>query len=400
VGKEPSSQTTSPAQALVESRTRIHRNLLKEARAIAGAISFSLGSAALLRHVLLLGATGSGKSNHAFEIVLDALKHDSVKSCVVIDVKREYRRLPVKESKIRVWSLGGKPFFSFNPLQPPSGDRQHWDRAFVDVFTRAYGLSEPSRRILLDCLGELESDPRDSPTLRELEFQVARFKAGSSREENSRRSLESRLHIINSGPIGDSLSTEKELDFGSLDYGVTVFEIGDVDSLKDQRFLAELILAYLWFHDKVDDNDELVVRRLVVVEEAHRYLSEERPPDQKGERTLLELAIAEARRYGWGFLIIDQMPVLLSRYVWDNVGTVFFHRLTNRDSLERAWKVLVEDPLMKSQSLNQETMSTLLLSLPEDMAVYRRYGSDGIPGPSLPVGIILVPRIGQSDRRE
>ena len=71
-----------------------------------------------------------------------------------------------------------------------------------------------------------------------------------------------------------------------------------------------------------------------MVEEAHRYLSEERPPQQRGDRTLLELAIAEARKYGWGFVIVDQMPTLLSRYVWENCGTVIAHRLTNLDSYE------------------------------------------------------------------
>jgi len=49
------------------------------------------------------------------------------------------------------------------------------------------------------------------------------------------------------------------------------------------------------------------------VQGGQRTLSEERPPTQRGERTLLELAVAEARRCGWGFIIIDQMPALLSR---------------------------------------------------------------------------------------
>ncbi|HLQ03379.1 MAG TPA: hypothetical protein VK114_01165, partial [Nitrososphaerales archaeon] len=58
------------------------------------------------------------------------------------------------------------------------------------------------------------------------------------------------------------------------------------------------------------------------------------PPNQRGERAQSELAIAEARSYGWGFPTIDQMPLLLSRYVWDNAGTVVVHRLTNIESYE------------------------------------------------------------------
>ena len=54
----------------------------------------------------------------------------------------------------------------------------------------------------------------------------------------------------------------------------------------------------LWHYDADRPDPQRSLRRLIVVEEAHRYLSEERPPQQSGDRTLLEFAIAEARRYG------------------------------------------------------------------------------------------------------
>jgi DNA helicase HerA-like ATPase len=373
----------------VESRARVHQSLLRNARAVAESSRFEMDPKSLIRQTLLLGATGSGKTTQSFGIIADSVLGEKVPSCVVIDVKREYRHLPIDGGRLAVNSLGVENGFRFNPLFPPAGDRRHWERAFVDVFTRSYGLAEPSRRIMLDSLLELGQGSKDSPTLRELEFQVARFRSGSPREENSRRSLESRLHIINSGPMGDALNSEASLDFGKLDGGITVFEIGEVDSMKDHRFLAELLLASLWFHDKFEAGEPTeAVRRLIVVEEAHRYLSEERPPDQRGERTLLELPIAEGRRYGWAFLILDQMHVLLSRYVWDNAGTVFFHRLTNRDSLEMAWKVLVEDPLARGPVQGPDALSALLLSLPEDLAVYRRYKDAG----GTVAGVAVIPR--------
>ena len=77
---------------------------------------------------------------------------------------------------------------------PPTGvSAELWDRR-SRTSTRAYGLSEPSRRILLDSLFSLRQSQRDAPTIRELEVQVARFSAGSPKEQNSQRSLESRLH--------------------------------------------------------------------------------------------------------------------------------------------------------------------------------------------------------------
>lgn len=232
---------------------------------------FLLTEKTSLRHVLILGSTGSGKTNHAFDLIIRTMKENPSVSCVVVDGKREYRKLgKLLEGKVDVLSIGGEPKARFNPLSPPDEtDAAHWDRAFADVFTRAYGLSEPSRRILLDSLFELRQESKESPTLRELEKKVAEFEAGSPGEHGSRRSLESRLHIINTGPVGESLNAEAELDIDSFDEKVVVFEIGEVDSLRDQAFIAELILLYLWQHDRAFvDEDEERLKRLVVVEEA------------------------------------------------------------------------------------------------------------------------------------
>ena len=189
------------------------------------------------------------------------------------------------------------------------------------------------------------------------------------------------------------MNTEETYDIRSLDEMVTVLEIGEVDSLRDQAFLAELLLLYLWQHDRAfaDENEEKL-KRLVVVEEAHRYLSEERPPERRGERTLLELALAEARRYGWGFVIVDQMPNLLSRYVWDNVGTIIVHRLSNMDSYLTVKKALGQDPVSHGE-IEDRRLAPLLLSLPEEFAVYRKYVG-GTSAEEAAVGVVVVPKTG------
>ena len=85
-------------------------------------------------------------------------------------------------------------------------------QAFADVFIRAYGLAEPSRRILLDSLAALRKESKLQQTVRELEKKVAAFDAGSKNEQGSQRSLESRLHGINTGPVGDSLNSDDAFD--------------------------------------------------------------------------------------------------------------------------------------------------------------------------------------------
>jgi hypothetical protein len=336
--------------------------------------SLPVGQKMLLRHVLILGSTGSGKTNHAFHIIQEAFGCSKALTCVVIDVKREYRALKgLLQQPVEILAVGDEPLLTFNPLVPPTGvSAELWDRAFADVFTRAYGLSEPSRRILLDSLFSLRQSQRDAPTIRELEVQVARFAAGSSKEQNSQRSLESRLHLINTGPVGASLNSTRGLSVERVEGKLVIFEVGRIDSLRDQRFVAEVLMLFFWYYDKFHPiEEEEKLRRLMVVEEAHRYLSEERPSAQRGDRTLLELAIAEARTYGWGFIIVDQMPLLLSRYVWDNMGSIAAHRLSNIESLTVTVDAIGGDPLR--MTARPEDFKIVALTLPEDLAMFRSY---------------------------
>lgn len=357
-------------------RLRAHRNqdIWKEIYRHAGVGTMRIVDRLLLRHILILGSTGSGKTNHAFYVIREMFGEPSQRTCIVIDVKREYRSLKgLLKEEVMVLAIGDEPLLTFNPLIPPNGvETEFWDRGVADVFTRAYGLSEPSRRIMLDSLFKLREGQKESPTMRELESEVSRFQTASPKEQSSKRSLESRLHLINTGPIGVSLNCSSSLSLDRMDGKVVVFEIGRVDSLRDQRFVAEILLLFLWYYDKFHPiEEEERLKRLIVVEEAHRYLSEERPSAQRGDRTLLELAVAEARRYGWGFVIVDQMPLLLSRYVWDNMGTIIAHRLSNLESLEVTMDAMGGNPLREVG--HPEDSKIASLTLPEDLAMFRSY---------------------------
>jgi DNA helicase HerA-like ATPase len=387
----PHSGTPDPEdfRLSISTGTSFSESSLREAYAEASVTKLDFSERLLLRHGLVVGATGSGKTNHTFHIIQKAMERPQA-GCFVIDVKKEYRRLAdVLRVRVRTLAIGDEPRARFNPLAPPKGvSTDLWDRAFTDIFTRAYGLAEPSRRIILDSLAALRQGSRVQPTLRELERKVAAFETKSGKEQGSLRSAESRLHLINTGPVGDSLNSEEAFDPDPPER-VTVFEIGRIDFLHDQRFLAELVLMQMWQKDKAKPPEAgEILRRLVVVEEAHRYLSEERPPEQRGNRTLLELAIAEARRYGWGFLVIDQMPLLLSRYVWDNTGTVLVHRLANLESYRHVKDALGGVPISQK---DYELEYPIALRLPEDLAIFRRYVDPGVK--AMAVGMVRVSQV-------
>src|SRR6266849_5283234 len=261
----------TPEEQLRRLKAHHNQDVWREIYRHAGAGAMEIVDRLLLRHILILGSTGSGKTNHAFHVIQEMFRDpQSQRTCFVVDVKREYRTLKsLLKEEVVVLAIGDEPRLMFNPLIPPNDvETEFWDRGVADVFTRAYGLSEPSRRIMLDSLFKLRQSQRESPTMRELEDEVSRFETASPREQSSKRSLESRLHLINTGPIGVSLNSSKRLPLERMDGKVVIFEIGRVDSLKDQRFVAEILLLFLWYHDKfhlIEEEERL--KRLIVVEE-------------------------------------------------------------------------------------------------------------------------------------
>ena len=165
-----------------------------------------------IQHILVVGSTGTGKTNDCKNLAYEAVKRGF--SVIVIDPKGEYLDLAdvsseICETTVFDFENEDKRFF-WNPLQPPTGvNPDLWAKTFSDVFTRSYGLSEPSRRILYDSLVELyvrhgvyKGYNCNYPTIRELEDEISRFKPRSRNEENSKIALENRIHIVASGDLG------------------------------------------------------------------------------------------------------------------------------------------------------------------------------------------------------
>ena len=124
------------------------------------------------------------------------------KSCLIIDVKREYRKLKdIVSEELQVLAVGDEPRVSFNPLDTAArgGGRalgQGLHRRLHEGI-RALGAVEAHPSGLpLGAAGGIRRGARPCGSWR---ARWASFKAGSTKEQASKRSLESRLHIINMG---------------------------------------------------------------------------------------------------------------------------------------------------------------------------------------------------------
>ena len=118
---------------------------------------FGLTDQDLLRHVLIVGMTGTGKTNLVRHLLIQLANQG--KPFLVFDWKQNYRRLkqlPVLKGT-KVIRLGDKECdFHFNPLIPPPGIHpRHWMAMFIDVCKHAYFLGQGVEYFLRKAIDQL-----------------------------------------------------------------------------------------------------------------------------------------------------------------------------------------------------------------------------------------------------
>ena len=111
----------------------------------------------LLRHVLIVGMTGAGKTNLAIRL-LEELARQGI-PFLVFDWKRSYSRLAYNKefSKLKIIRLGDKESgFRFNPLIPPPGiNPKHWQALFIDICKHAFFLGHGVEYFMRKAIDEL-----------------------------------------------------------------------------------------------------------------------------------------------------------------------------------------------------------------------------------------------------
>ncbi len=105
----------------------------------------------LMKHVLIVGASGFGKTTVVYNLILELLKKSV--PFLVVDFKRAFRNLRLLKNKrvkkIEVYTIGRKTAspFPFNPLRPPPGVGEI--KIFRETWTLAGFLQENIKDICL-----------------------------------------------------------------------------------------------------------------------------------------------------------------------------------------------------------------------------------------------------------
>jgi DNA helicase HerA-like ATPase len=333
----------------------------------------------LTQHCLLVGITGSGKTNTTFHLLRQLQQREPPLPFLVVEpAKREYRQLsrllpPGRE--LRVFTVGEEGEhaapFRLNPfeIRPGVPVQTHID-LLKSVFNASFGMWTPLPQVLERAIHEVYRDkgwnpvhgtndravvetaagtewhPRAQPTLTDLYHKVAEMvpKLGYDKEvtRNVSTALETRINSLRVGAKGMMLDTPLSIPIEYLLDGPTILELEGVGDDDEKAYVMGLILMALYEYYRVQGPPtDSGVRHVTVIEEAHRLLTNvpvSTDPEAsnlrgKAVETFVNM-LSEVRAYGEGFLIAEQIPTKLAPDVIKNTALKVMHRTVSNDDRE------------------------------------------------------------------
>lgn len=287
---------------------------------------FGLTDQDLLRHVLIVGMTGTGKTNLVRHLLTQLRKHN--RPFLVFDWKQNYRMLRKRPEfrNLRVIRLGDRNCsFHFNPLIPPPGIHpRHWMAIFIDVCKHAYFLGHGVEYFLRKAIDQLYQQHgvydggKRYPTFIELEKVLVREYV-KGREmlwmSSAKRAVAS---LTFKGILREILNVQENTDLTDLLEQNVVIEMDNLATL-EKTFIVEALILWL-YHYKKSRGRSNKLEHVTVVEEAHHVLSA-RKERAEGEETIIETTIRMIREFGEGVVVVDQEPSKLSESVIANTST-------------------------------------------------------------------------------
>jgi len=276
----------------------------------------------LLRHMLVVGSTGSGKTTTVKRILSDLWTKYGVKF-VVLDYHNEYANL--------VASLGGRVLepedFSINVLKGIGRMEKEELYNLVESFRVIFDLTPPQEFMLLEALGRIKikaSAMKSEPTLEELLDEVSQIEVRSQPEYDTKAALLRKLYLISES---SSVLSNERLSLSDMDSPVAI-ELGMLKTDLGRNLYAHFFLKRIY--DEFRLLKQYSMPELVIVlEEAERTI-----PNLGQERmTIAERVIAEMRKFGISVVVVAQSPRNISQYIIQNTGTKIVHQLGGSDDI-------------------------------------------------------------------
>ena len=306
---------------------------------------FGLRENEFIKHILISGITGAGKTNLSFHLLKELTRHK--KPFLIFDWKMNYRALKQLHEfqDLKIIRLGTKECgFRFNPLIPPQGvNPKNWMAMLVDVIKHAFFVAhgvEYFFRKGIDHLYEqfgIYNGQSEYPTFEDLE-KLLKKEFVRGREmlwmSSAKRSLAS---LTFSGLLGDILNVRQHRNFEEILNQNVILEMDNLATI-EKIFLIESLMLWIYNYRKNQPKRE-VFKHAIIIEECHHVLSGKKEHDL-GEETIIETVIRMIREYGEAVIAIDQEPSKISNSILANTNCKICFNLGNGKDIATMGKCL------------------------------------------------------------
>ncbi|OIJ20746.1 hypothetical protein BKP45_08070 [Anaerobacillus alkalidiazotrophicus] len=325
---------------------------------------FHLDKSKLVKHVLVAGITGSGKTNTLFNL----LKNVDVPFLIIEPAKKEYRALQNVIPNLRVYTMGNEAVspLRINPFYFPAhvNIQQHIDHLKV-IFNASFTMYASMPNILEQCINNIymkkgwslttsaniyQNDhynyEKYFPTIEDLYYEIDDYtkELGYAQEQmhNIRAALLTRIKSLMTGGKGFMLNTSETMDIKTLLQYPTVLELEAVADDDEKSLIIGFISIFIYEYLKAKETEFTgELKHLLVLEEAHRIFANvnqhgnQEHVNIKGKAVeSLSNILSEIRAYGEGMIIVDQVPTKLAPDVLKNTNTKIIHRIVSKDDAE------------------------------------------------------------------
>ncbi|MDO4618664.1 MAG: ATP-binding protein [Clostridia bacterium] len=337
----------------------------------------------LVRHAIIAGSTGSGKSTTSKKILRETIER-GIPVMVIEPAKDDYVRwalelnkeLP-KEKQFKIYMPGVDVFegtkieqLRLNPFEPaaPKGMKvdllQH-----AETFATLLNACLPSEEVLpiiienavLETISyaakNAEIDLNDGlvkpldkyPSIESLlvkgDYIMEKKTYAKDVKDNFKEMLSTRFNYLMRGTRGKILNVSKSVDFDELFSGNVIINISHMSGTKDKSLIMSMLMQALYeyratayrndsnYREKAQQNKLL---HLTLIEEAHNVLLKPQDNSRSGspQRAAADLfgnLLSEVRGYGQGLVVVDQVPTRLIDDAIKNTNYKIVHRLTAPD---------------------------------------------------------------------
>lgn len=345
----------------------------------------------LVRHSLIVGSTGCGKTTTCKTIINEVLSRD-IPVLIIEPAKDEYVRWAIKQNeilpedkRINIFMPGVKnlepfgvmegmraiPPLKLNPFQPGAIDGAPIDLLTrCEQFTSLVNASLPNSDILPVIIDEAfysyladafkseftsgemnqKSDYPKLDGVLPIAKKILEGRGYSAEVANGlSAALDTRFKYLTRGKRGEVLNVIRSTPYSKIFDHTTVVNLSKIANQKDKALIMSLLMLSLYeyrisaytynaeYRKKAQSNKLL---HMTVVEEAHNVLLKPSIDcagtgnPQQAVADIFGNMLSEIRSYGEGLMIVDQVPTRLINDVVRNTNYKISHRLSSRDDVD------------------------------------------------------------------